>query len=98
MEQWAKEWVKEQRKNGSKCLEVKLIGKNHYVYHSTTYWDKELKKPKKTSKYLGKLDIKKGLLESSKRKKVESSDIRNVTEYGNSMLLHESIKSLKPLL
>jgi len=98
MEQWAKEWVKEQRKQGTKCLEVKLIGNNHYVYHSTTYWDKKLKKPKKTSKYLGKLDIKKGLVESSKRKKVESSDIRNVTEYGNSMLLHESIKSLKPLL
>ena len=83
---------------GTKCLEVKVIGTNHYVYHSTTYWDKELKKPRKTSKYLGKLDKNEGLIESRTRKELSSSDIRNVTEYGNSMILHESMKSLKPLL
>jgi hypothetical protein len=44
MEQWAKEWLKEQRDQGVKCLEVKVQGKGHYVYHSTTYWDKKLKK------------------------------------------------------
>ncbi len=98
MEQWAREWLDAQRKQGTKCLEVKMIGKNHYVYHSTTYWDKELKKPRKTSKYLGKLDSEDGLIESKKRKSIQSSDIRNVTEYGNSMLLHRSMKDLKPLL
>ena len=98
MDKWAKNWLEEQREQGTKCLEIKVIGKNHYVYHSTTYWDKELKKPRKTSKYLGKLDKTEGLIESRKRKKLASSDIRNVTEYGNSMVLHESMKSLKPLL
>ncbi len=98
MDQWAKNWLEEQRREGTKCREIKVIGKNHYVYHSTTYWDKELKKPIKTSKYLGKLDRDEGLIESRKRKKLASSDIRNVTEYGNSMLLHESMKQLKPLL
>ena len=95
MEQWAREWLKEQRDQGVKCLEVKTQGENHYVYHSTTYWDKELKKPRKTSKYLGKLDPDKGLIKSGKR---QPSNIRNITEYGNSMLLHEMMKDLKPLL
>jgi len=98
MDKWAKNWLEEQREQGTKCLEIKVIGKNHYVYHSTTYWDKELKKPRKTSKYIGKLDKDDGLIESRKRKKLISSDIRNVTEYGNSMVLHESMKTLKPLL
>ena len=98
MEQWANNWLKDQRRQGTKCLEVKVIGKNHYVYYSTTFWDKELKKPIKTSKYLGKLDRNEGLIESRKRKKLVSSDIRNVTEYGNSMILHGSMQPLKPLL
>ena len=98
MDKWAKNWLEEQREQGTKCLEIKVIGKNHYVYHSTTYWDKELKKPRKTSKYIGKLDKDDGLIKSRKRKKLNSSDIRNVTEYGNSMVLHELMKTLKPLL
>ena len=95
MEQWAREWLKEQRDKGVKCLEVKMQGENHYVYHSTSYWDKELKKPRKTSKYLGKLDPDKGLIKSGTR---QSQNIRNITEYGNSMLLSEMMKDLKPLL
>ena len=98
MDAWAKNWLEDQRRQGTKCLEVKMIGKNHYVYHSTTYWDKKLKKPRKTSKYLGKLDREKGLIESRTRKMLASSDIRNVTEYGNSIVLHKSIQPLKPLL
>jgi len=98
MDKWAKDWLEAQREQGTKCLEIKMIGKNHYVYHSTTYWDKELKKPRKTSKYIGKLDKDDGLIESRKRKKLASSDIRNVTEYGKSMILHGSMNSFKPLL
>nr|QNO49098.1 hypothetical protein CPECMPGB_00018 [Methanosarcinales archaeon ANME-2c ERB4]QNO49135.1 hypothetical protein DBBAIPCH_00018 [Methanosarcinales archaeon ANME-2c ERB4] len=95
MEQWAREWLEEQRAKGVKCLEVKMQGDNHYVYHSTSYWDKELKKPRKISKYLGKLDPVKGLIKSGTR---QSQNIRNITEYGNSMLLSEMMKDLKPLL
>ena len=98
MEQWAREWLKEQRNQGVKCLEVKMLRGNHYVYHSTTHWDKDLKKPRKTSKYLGKLDPDKGLIKSGERTKIQPRDIRNITEYGNSMLLHEMMKDLKPLL
>lgn len=98
MEQWVKEWLKEQRDQGIKCLEVKMQGKSHYVYHSTTYWDKALKKPRKNSKYLGKLDPDKGLIKSGGRHRIRPFDFRNITEYGNSMLLHETMRVLKPLL
>jgi len=43
MEEWAKSWLLEQRKMGKKGLEIKYISNHHYVYHSTTYWDKQLK-------------------------------------------------------
>lgn len=98
MENWARDWLEGERKKGVKCLEIKTQGKNHYVYHSTTYWDKDIKKPRKTSKYLGKLDREKGFIKSGGKKAIESSDVRSVSEYGNSMLLHESISDLKPLL
>jgi len=98
MEQWAKDWLEGQRKQGVKCLEIKVSGKNHYVYYSTTHWDKDLKKAVKTSDYLGKLDPTEGFIESGSRKKQQSNEIRNVKEYGNSVLLHESLKDLKPIL
>ncbi len=98
MEQWVKDWLEGERKKGVKCLEVKTQGKNYYVYHSTTYWDKERKKPRKTSKYLGKLNRKRGLIKPGDRKTIQSSDVRSVSEYGNSMLLHKAISDLKPLL
>jgi len=98
MEQWVKDWVEEERNKGVKCLEVKTQGKNYYVYHSTTYWDKERKKPRKTSKYHGKLSRKRGLIKPGDRKTIQSSDVRSVSEYGNSMLLHKAISDLKPLL
>jgi len=75
-----------------------MQGKSHYVYHSTTYWDKALKKPRKTSKYLGKLDPDKGLIKSGGRHRIHPFDLRNITEYGNSMLLHAMLGDLKPLL
>jgi len=52
MEQWAKDWLEAQRNKGVKCLEIKQRGEKHYVYHSTTHWDREQRKAIKTSKYL----------------------------------------------
>lgn len=98
MEPWAKEWLEDQRRQGTKCLEIKVSGKNHYVYYSTTHWDKNQKKAVKTSDYLGKLDLVEGFIKSGSRNKLQSTEVRNVKEYGNSMLLHESMKDLKPQL
>lgn len=103
METWAKEWLENQRASGVKCLEIKRRGTKYYVYHSTTYWDKESKKAIKTSKYLGKLDQEKGLIKSQERHQnqsteTQSPEIKSVMEYGNSVLLHEAMKDLEPLL
>lgn len=102
MEQWAKDWLEDQRKKGVKCLEIKQRGEKHYVYHSTTHWDRDQRKAIKTSKYLGRLDREEGFVESSnvgtQSKKAAIPEVRSVTEYGNSILLRESMKEIKPLL
>ena len=63
MEQWAKDWLEGQRNKGVKCLEIKRRGEKHYVYHSTTHWDREKRKAIKSSKYLGRLDYEQGFIE-----------------------------------
>jgi transposase len=73
-----------------------MHGSKYYVYHSTNRYDKEIKKGRKVSKYLGKLDKEKGFIPKGQNKHVAGP--RNITEYGNSMLLHEMLKDIKPLL
>jgi hypothetical protein len=103
MEPWAKEWLETQRSKGVTCLEIKQRGEKHYVYRSTTHWDRDQRKAIKTSKYLGRLDHEQGFVESRKEEKIQSKEItppevRSVTEYGNSVLLHEVMKDIQPLL
>jgi len=103
MEPWAKEWLKDQRNKGVKCLEIKQHGAKHYVYHSTTHWDKSQNKAIKTSKYIGKLDQLRGLIgsheENNQRLKSDRlTRAKSITEYGNALLLQEAMKDIKPLL
>ena len=46
----------------------------------------------------GKKCRNKGLIKSGNQRTIQSSDVRSVSEYGNSMLLHNAIRDLKPLL
>jgi hypothetical protein len=55
---------------------IKMRGKRYYVYHSSTYWDKALKKPRTISKYLGTLDPDTGLIKSGGRHRIYPSDIK----------------------
>jgi len=55
MEQGARDWLEEERTKGVKCLEINIKGKNHYVYDSTTHWNKIIKKRVKKFQYIGKL-------------------------------------------
>ncbi len=98
MEQWAKDWLEVERAKGVKCLEIKTKGRGHYVYRSTTHWDKVLKKRIKTSKYLGTLKQGVGLIKPRSIAEYQTPTIRSVTEYGNSVLLHEAAKEIKPIL
>ena len=97
MEEWARKWLENQRHEGKKSLEIKMQGSNYYVYHTTNRYDREIKKGRKVSKYLGKLDKEKGFIPKGQNKRAVAGP-RNITEYGNSMLLHEMMKDIKPLL
>jgi len=65
-EPWAKEWLKEQRLKGTKCLEIKVSNGNHYVYRSTSRYDPDTKGAKKVSEYLGSLDQENGFTPKEK--------------------------------
>lgn len=62
MEEWAANWLGQQRQMGKKCLEIKYIQDKPYVYHSTSVYDRETKKTRKVSRYLGRLTPDRGLL------------------------------------
>jgi hypothetical protein len=41
MKEWVREWLENERHKGKTCLEVKMVGLNYFVYHSTNRYDKE---------------------------------------------------------
>jgi hypothetical protein len=79
MKEWVREWLENERHKGKKCLEVKMLGSNYYVYHSTNRYDKELKKGRKVSKYLGKLDKEAGFIPKGQNKQTADGP-RTITE------------------
>jgi len=78
VEPWAKDWLEEQRRKGTKCLEIKVSNGNHYVYRSTSRYDSETKRAKKVSEYLGSLDKEQGLIPKEKdaRKRPKTVSIK----------------------
>ncbi|MBA5942332.1 MAG: hypothetical protein H0M93_03270 [Methanophagales archaeon] len=64
-----------------------MRGSKYYVYHSTNRYNKEIKKGRKVSKYLGKLDKEKGFIPKGQNKRAVASP-RNITEYGNADKLY----------
>ncbi len=93
MEQWVKDWLEAQRKQGIKGYEIKQFSKAYYVYRSTTVWNKETKKRDKSSPYIGKLDKTKGLILSSK-KIITTCRVEKIKQYGNAALLNFAMKDL----
>lgn len=98
MEDWVKEWLSKQRAAGETCLEIKVIQNKPYVYHSTSRYDPVEKKAKKVSKYLGRLDIKLGLIRKEDRIPGKKCHIRSVFEYGNAAVIHDELKELEDVL
>lgn len=97
MEEWVKLWLSERRMEGKKGIEVKEISNRYYVYHSTTYWDKDLKKRRKISEYIGKLDQVKGLVEGVKRS-ITATNLKGIKEYGNAVLFDRLLCDMKSCL
>ena len=105
MEEWVANWLGQQRQMGKKCLEIKYIQDKPYVYHSTSVYDRETKKTRKVSRYLGRLTPDRGLLaKGSSRPSQEERPMtalqrpRSVYEYGNAHLLALEFQDLVPVL
>jgi transposase len=99
METWARYWLEDQHKAGEKCLEIKVRGDCHYVYRSTSRYDKKIKKGRKVSVYLGRLDKEYGFIPKGEKPKTNMIPVpRSITDYGNSLILHSMMGELKPLL
>ncbi len=94
MERWVKHILNEEKMKRGEPLEVKKIGRNYYLYQSTTQWIKGEKRRKKVSKYIGRI-TKKGVVIGKRGKRYA----RTIYEYGNARLLmgvmDEIIPSLK---
>ena len=88
MEAWVKEVVEAEKEKRKIPLEVKVLNKNYYLYHSTTRWDKKEKKVKKVTEYIGRVTPK-GVIERRSK-----NEIRTIHEYGNSELLFRLAQEL----
>jgi len=96
MEAWVHEWVRKKREDGERGIEIKHFGNSYYVYRSTTVWDKEAKKRRKRSVYLGKLDKERGFIK--RERKTPSFKPKSIRQHGNAMLLHHAMRDILPLL
>lgn len=93
MPEWVDHILDQEKKKRKIPLEIKAIGNNYYLYHSTTKWVKGKHKRQKVSTYLGKI-TKDGLVERKSLKAIA----RTVFEYGNARLLHELSAEIIPSL
>ena len=92
MEQWVLTVLKRERKKRKQPLEIKLLNNNYYLYRSTTRWDKETKKIRKVSEYIGRID-KNGVID-----KRETNKVRTVYHYGNAQMLYQLSHEIEILL
>lgn len=105
MEEWALEWLKKQRELGTKCLEIKYIQGKPYVYHSTSEYNRETKKTKKVSNYIGRLTPDRGILTKGSFRQSQDPNAtlslsrpRSAVEYGNTKILTHEFQELIPVL
>ncbi len=95
MEQWIRNWLEDQRKQGTRGYEIKKSFQSYYVYKSTTVWNKESKKREKKSTYIGKLDKESGLIIESSRKIITQCRVEKIKQYGNAALLNIAMKDIQ---
>jgi transposase len=93
MEDWVKEIFAKEKKKRKIPLEVKTRNSIHYLYKSTTVWNKKTKKRKRISKYIGKI-TRKGVIEANSVKLPP----RTIYEYSNGKLLSNIANEITPAL
>ena len=88
LDDWVREVLKRERDNRGIPIEAKKIGNNYYAYRSTTVWDKNEKKRKKVSTYLGRIT----------EKGIDEGNSRSIFEYGNAKLVWDILGEIMPCL
>jgi len=78
-------------------IELKLIKNNYYVYRATSEWDKERKKARKITEYVGSIDHDGIFTKKRTRSRIQESG-REVFEYGDGALARHLIKDVEDLL
>ena len=77
------------------CIELKRIKGRFYVYRATSEWDRENKRVRKITTYLGSITPEGTYIQ--KKQRVQESK-REVFEYGNGMLAYHFIRDLEEKL
>jgi hypothetical protein len=78
-------------------VEIHVIYGGYYVYRASSYYDKERKKPIKTTIYIGRI-LKDGTFIPKKERTTISISKREIFEYANGALAYACIKDVEILL
>ncbi len=85
------------KKENPVYVEIKVINGNYYVYKSTSEWDKQNKKTKKNTDYLGRITLDGEFIKKKTKDFIQGSD-REIFEYGNGALAYQMIKDVEDIL
>ena len=75
-------------------IRYKKRGNKWYVYELNQYWDKELKKPRQRTKYLGVAEEKNGAYSKPGRRIAATRVEQEILDCGNSYAINETCKSM----
>ena len=85
------------KKEDTPHIELKLIKNNYYVYRATSEWDKEQKRVRKITEYMGSIDRDGVFTKRRVRSHIQESH-HEIFEYGNGMLARHLIKDVEDIL
>jgi transposase len=74
-------------------LRYQKRGNKYYVYEVTQYWDKELKKPRQKTKYLGNSDTLGGEYSKTGRKEAAPKEEKAIVDFGDSFVISQIAKN-----
>jgi transposase len=75
-------------------LRYQKRGNKFYVYELTQYWDKELKKPRQKTKYLGVAEVDGGEYKKTGRQSAFSKQEKAILDFGDSFAINEVAKNI----
>lgn len=75
-------------------LRYQKRGNKYYVYELTQYWDKEHKKPRQKSKYMGTAEELNGPYKKTGRAQAEPKAEKAILDFGDSFVINEIAKNI----